>query len=57
MNFKKTGLTLAVEKNMIIKESFISSVGEATTEIRIAAAKWWRHYKMVNSPCRIQGME
>ena len=25
------------------------TVGEATTGIRVAAVKWWRHYEQVNS--------
>ena len=30
------------------------SVGEATTGIRTAAAKWWRHYELANRECRIK---
>lgn len=32
----------------------IIPVGKATTGIRVTAAKWWRHYEMVNKICRIK---
>jgi len=36
----------------ILKTETVFSVGEATTGIRIAAAKWWRHHELANSLCR-----
>lgn len=35
--------------NLFINIIYGNAVGEATTGIRVAAVKWWRHHQQVNS--------